>query len=61
MYLLIKQGSLCSKGSALYQVAECFASTHKPDTVATIMYAMGITQHNVGPQNVRAFLFYDHR
>ena len=37
------------------KVADLFTSTHKPDRVATIMYAMGITQHTVGTQNVRAF------
>ncbi len=37
------------------KVAEMFVSTHKPDKVATIMYAMGTTQHTVGTQNVRAF------
>ncbi len=36
------------------KVAELFTSTHKPDKVATVMYAMGITQHTVGTQNVRA-------
>lgn len=36
------------------KVAEMFTATHKPDKVATVMYAMGITQHTVGTQNVRA-------
>ncbi|TFH40432.1 MAG: formate dehydrogenase, partial [Chrysiogenales bacterium] len=44
----------CPKGTFL-KVAETFTSTHKPDKAATIMYAMGITQHTVGTQNVRAF------
>jgi formate dehydrogenase-N alpha subunit len=44
----------CPKDTFL-KVADCFTSTHKPDKVATIMYAMGITQHTVGTQNVRAF------
>ena len=37
------------------KVAELYTSTHKPDKVATIMYAMGATQHTVGVQNVRAY------
>mgnify|MGYP001205346340 CR=1 FL=1 len=44
----------CPKDTFL-KVAEMFTSTHKPDKVATIMYAMGITQHTVGTQNVRMF------
>jgi formate dehydrogenase major subunit len=44
----------CPKDTFL-KVADIFVSTHKPDRVATIMYAMGITQHTVGTQNVRAF------
>jgi formate dehydrogenase major subunit len=43
----------CPKETFL-KVAELFTSTHKPDRVATVMYAMGITQHTVGTQNVRA-------
>jgi len=37
------------------KVAELFCSTHKPDRVATIMYAMGTTQHTVGVQNIRCY------
>jgi len=37
------------------KVAEMVASTHRPDRVMTIMYAMGTTQHNVGTQNIRAY------
>lgn len=37
------------------KVAELFCSTHKPDKVATIMYAMGTTQHTVGVQNIRCY------
>lgn len=37
------------------KVAELIASTHRPDKVATIMYAMGTTQHNVGTQNIRCY------
>jgi formate dehydrogenase major subunit len=44
----------CPKETFL-KVADIFTSTHKPDRVATIMYAMGITQHTVGTQNVRGF------
>lgn len=36
------------------KVAELIGSTSKRDRVATVMYAMGITQHTVGTQNVRA-------
>jgi formate dehydrogenase-N alpha subunit len=38
----------------LEQVYMTYASTGKPDRVATIMYAMGWTQHTVGTQNIRA-------
>ncbi len=37
------------------KVADLFCSTHKQDKVATIMYAMGTTQHTVGTQNVRIY------
>ena len=40
---------------AFQKVAELFCSTHKPDKVATIMYAMGTTQHTVGVQNIRCY------
>ncbi|OHD64710.1 MAG: formate dehydrogenase-N subunit alpha [Spirochaetes bacterium RBG_13_51_14] len=43
----------CPK-NVFIKVADLFTSTCKPDQVATIMYAMGITQHTVGTQNVRA-------
>jgi len=36
------------------KVYSIYASTGKPDRVATIMYAMGWTQHTVGTQNIRA-------
>ncbi len=42
----------CPK-DAFVKVCEVFCSTHKPDRVANFMYAMGITQHTVGTQNVR--------
>ncbi len=37
------------------KVADLIASTHRPDKVMTIMYAMGIAQHTVGTQNIRSF------
>ncbi len=37
------------------QIAEMYTSTHKPDRVATIMYAMGTTQHTIGTQNIRTY------
>ncbi|UCE80187.1 MAG: formate dehydrogenase-N subunit alpha [Nitrospiraceae bacterium] len=36
------------------KVYQIYASTGKPNKVATIMYAMGWTQHTVGTQNIRA-------
>jgi formate dehydrogenase-N alpha subunit len=50
----VELSSGCPKETFL-KVAETFCSTHKPDRVATIMYAMGTTQHTVGTQNVRAY------
>ena len=38
----------------LEKVYATYASTGKADRVATIMYAMGWTQHTVGTQNIRA-------
>ncbi len=37
----------------LLQIYEAFAATGKPNKAGTILYAMGITQHTVGSQNVR--------
>ena len=37
------------------QVLETFCSTGAQDKTGTILYAMGITQHTVGSQNIRAF------
>jgi formate dehydrogenase-N alpha subunit len=37
------------------EVAHTFCATGKPDKVATIMYAMGGTQHTYGTQNVRIY------
>jgi len=50
----VEQATGCPKDTFL-KVAELFTSTHKPDRVATIMYAMGTTQHTVGTQNVRIY------
>lgn len=36
------------------QVCELYCSTGKPDKAGNIIYAMGITQHTYGSQNVRA-------
>ncbi len=38
----------------LLKIYETYAATGKPDKVATIMYAMGWTQHTVGTQNIRS-------
>ena len=43
------------KKEIFLQIAELFTSTYKPDRVATILYAMGTTQHTVGTQNIRAY------
>ncbi len=37
------------------KVAEAYTATGKPGKSATIMYAMGTTQHTVGTQNVRSY------
>ncbi|MBN1497665.1 MAG: formate dehydrogenase-N subunit alpha [Spirochaetes bacterium] len=50
---MVERVTGCPKETFL-KVAEIYTSTHKPNRVATIMYAMGITQHTVGTQNVRA-------
>ncbi len=38
----------------ILSVYKAYAATGKPDKSATIMYAMGWTQHTVGVQNIRA-------
>jgi formate dehydrogenase major subunit len=38
-----------------HKVAAAFAATGEPGKSATIMYAMGTTQHTVGTQNVRSY------
>lgn len=37
------------------KVLETFCATGAPDKAGTILYAMGITQHTAGVQNIRAF------
>ncbi len=37
------------------EVLDTFCATGKPNKTGTILYAMGITQHTVGSQNIRAF------
>lgn len=37
------------------EICKTFAATGKPEKAGTILYAMGITQHTYGTQNVRAF------
>ncbi len=51
---IVEKVTGCPKESFI-KVADLFTSTYKADRVATIMYAMGTTQHTVGTQNVRAF------
>ncbi len=36
------------------KIAETYGATGRPDKTGTILYAMGITQHTYGAQNVRA-------
>ncbi|OIP65755.1 MAG: formate dehydrogenase-N subunit alpha [Nitrospirae bacterium CG2_30_53_67] len=38
----------------LEKIYKVYASTGRPDRAATILYAMGWTQHTVGTQNIRA-------
>lgn len=49
----VSQVTGCPKEKFL-QVAEAFCSTGQPGKVGNILYAMGITQHTYGSQNVRA-------
>jgi formate dehydrogenase major subunit len=37
------------------KIAETYASTGSPDKAGTLLYAMGLTHHTVGTQNIRAF------
>ena len=43
-----------TKKELLKKIYAVYAATGKPDKVATVMYAMGWTQHTVGTQNIRA-------
>ena len=45
----------CPKEKFL-EVAKVVASTGRPDRVMTHMYAMGLTQHTYGTQNIRSFV-----
>ncbi len=40
----------------LEEVAKTYTATHKPEKSATIMYAMGTTQHTHGTQNIRSYV-----
>ena len=66
VYQLLKQhyvrytpGNVCEITGTTIQafmtVARSFCSTGRADKAATIMYAMGTTQHTVGTQNVRSY------
>lgn len=44
----------CDKKDFL-AVAEAFCATGRPDKAGTLLYAMGLTQHTVGSQNVRVW------
>ncbi|MGC8482969.1 MAG: formate dehydrogenase-N subunit alpha [Thermodesulfobium sp.] len=37
------------------EIAQLYSSTGAPDKSGTLMYAMGLTQHTIGTQNIRAF------
>ena len=43
------------KQELFIKIAETYASTGVPDKAGTLLYAMGLTQHTVGVQNIRAF------
>lgn len=51
----ISQITGCSKEDFL-KVADLYTSTYAADKSATIMYAMGTTQHTVGTQNIRSYV-----
>ena len=54
-YTLDTVSAICGTGKdKLLKVYKTFASTGKPNRTGTIMYAMGLSQHTVGTQNVRA-------
>ncbi len=37
------------------ELAEAYCGTYKPELSANLMYAMGLTQHTIGVQNIRCF------
>jgi len=56
-YTLEKASGICGTPvETLRKVAETFCATHEPEKSATIMYAMGTTQHTKGTQNIRAYV-----
>ena len=40
----------------IQRVAEAYCATYRPEKSATIMYAMGTTQHTHGTQNIRSYV-----
>jgi len=45
-----------TSAESLLEVAKTYTSTYKPEKSATIMYAMGTTQHTHGTQNIRSYV-----
>ena len=43
------------KKDMFFKICETFSSTGVPDKSGTLLYAMGLTQHTVGTQNIRGF------
>lgn len=43
------------KKDVFLKIAETYAATGAPDKSGTLLYAMGLTQHTVGTQNIRGF------
>lgn len=43
------------KKDLFLKIAETYATTGAPDKSGTLLYAMGLTQHTVGVQNIRGF------
>jgi len=55
-YTIAKVCSITGTDPAVYQqICETFCGTYPNDKSATILYAMGTTQHTVGTQNIRAY------
>jgi formate dehydrogenase major subunit len=55
-YTIANVCAITGTPQAVYQqVCEAFCSTRADDKSATILYAMGTTQHTVGTQNIRAY------